>query len=114
MFLTVLVSFLSALALSLLTTPIVIDVARRRGLVDLPSDRKVHQEPIPRVGGISIFLSVTAACAASVLYHTWSGESILPPSQIGGLLGAAGLSRLGCRRHSGLLPRLAVVQIAAG
>jgi UDP-GlcNAc:undecaprenyl-phosphate GlcNAc-1-phosphate transferase len=43
------------------TTPIVSWLARRRGWVYLPSDRTVHQTPLPDVGGLAMFLGFVAA-----------------------------------------------------
>jgi UDP-GlcNAc:undecaprenyl-phosphate GlcNAc-1-phosphate transferase len=38
-------------------TPVVIEFARRKKLHDEPNVRKVHSNPIPRIGGVVIFLS---------------------------------------------------------
>lgn len=43
--------------LALLVTPLVICLARRLGAVDRPSVRSVHTQPIPRIGGVAIYLS---------------------------------------------------------
>ena len=48
---------LLALGLSYLLTPVVRNLAFRFGVVDKPNKRKVHQKPIPRLGGVAIFLS---------------------------------------------------------
>lgn len=53
-----------ALAVNLGITPIIIRLARSRGWYDLPNGRKIHTYPIPRLGGVGIFLSL---CAAAVL-----------------------------------------------
>ena len=46
-----------ALALSLASTPIVKWFANRVGAIDIPDDsRRVHKRPIPRLGGLAIFL----------------------------------------------------------
>lgn len=53
----------SGLALSLLLTPVVRKAALRWGLVDMPDGgRKVHSAPIPRVGGVAVFLAFAGAC----------------------------------------------------
>jgi UDP-GlcNAc:undecaprenyl-phosphate/decaprenyl-phosphate GlcNAc-1-phosphate transferase len=52
-----LILFLIASGLSLLLTPIVRLAARRVGALDLPDDRKVHKQPVPRLGGLSIFIA---------------------------------------------------------
>lgn len=46
-------SFGATLGLLFLFTPI----AERNGLVDLPSDRKVHKSPVPLVGGICLYVA---------------------------------------------------------
>lgn len=51
---------LSALFISLLVIPSVIDVARSRHLYDdLGNSRKIHNPGIPRLGGVAIFISFT-------------------------------------------------------
>ncbi len=48
----------TSLTLTLFLTPWVRDLFRRLGVVDLPdATRKLHQHPMPRVGGIAIVLS---------------------------------------------------------
>jgi len=49
-----LVTFLTALVISMVVIPAMIKVAPRLGMVDLPDSRKVHSHPVPRVGGIGI------------------------------------------------------------
>lgn len=57
--------FLAAVAFSvvLLVTPLVRGVALGYGWVDLPCARKVHQQAVPRIGGLSIFLGTFLALA---------------------------------------------------
>ena len=42
--------------LSLLLTPLLKYLAVRWGALDIPNERKIHGQPIPRFGGISIFI----------------------------------------------------------
>lgn len=49
--------FVIPLVLSLLITPLVIRFARKVGAMDQPNQRKIHQYPIPRLGGIAIYSS---------------------------------------------------------
>ena len=49
--------FLAASITSLLLTPFVRKVARRFGAIDLPGERKVHSRPMPRLGGVAIFIA---------------------------------------------------------
>lgn len=51
-----LLSFFTALALSVAIIPLMIRLAPRLGMVDMPDPRKVHSAPIPRVGGIGIVM----------------------------------------------------------
>jgi UDP-GlcNAc:undecaprenyl-phosphate GlcNAc-1-phosphate transferase len=54
---TYLCVYFGAAYLALLTTPLVIWLARRIGAVDYPGIRSIHTQPIPRIGGIAIYLS---------------------------------------------------------
>ncbi|MDO4540383.1 MAG: MraY family glycosyltransferase [Syntrophomonadaceae bacterium] len=47
----------AAFLLALLSTPLVIRLARRVNAVDRPDDRKVHQTAMPRIGGCALFLA---------------------------------------------------------
>jgi UDP-GlcNAc:undecaprenyl-phosphate GlcNAc-1-phosphate transferase len=62
--LTLIISFLVALALAFALTPAAIRIAPRIGAIDTPKDeRRMHAKPMPRFGGMGIFVSVTAALA---------------------------------------------------
>ena len=51
------IAVVAALAVSLATTPAVKWFANRIGAIDVPKDsRRVHKSPIPRLGGLAIFL----------------------------------------------------------
>jgi UDP-GlcNAc:undecaprenyl-phosphate GlcNAc-1-phosphate transferase len=39
----------------LLITPTITNLARRMGAMDEPDDRKIHEDPVPRLGGMAIF-----------------------------------------------------------
>jgi UDP-GlcNAc:undecaprenyl-phosphate GlcNAc-1-phosphate transferase len=58
---------MAAFVLTLLLTPACRAASKRFGCVDYPGVRKLHQTPIPRAGGIAIFLSY----AAAVCTHSW-------------------------------------------
>ena len=60
---------------SLLLTPVVRDCFRKLGLVDLPSERKIHQHPIPRMGGVAIVLSYLTAYGVLLLLHVHGTDS---------------------------------------
>jgi len=52
-----LILFLIASVCSLLLTPLVRSVSRKVGALDLPGERKIRDQPTPRLGGLSIFIS---------------------------------------------------------
>ena len=51
-----------SLGLSLICTPLAMDLAKRLGIIDRPgSARKVHKEPVPYLGGVAIYISFLVA-----------------------------------------------------
>ena len=59
-----------ALTLSLVLTPLCRNASCRLGLFDKPDDRrKLHPDPVPRIGGIAIFLAVGGTAAVFGLLH---------------------------------------------
>jgi len=62
---TYFVLFLAAAFTSAVITPLLRRLCQRFGLVDVPrGDRHVHRTPIPRLGGVGIFLSVVIALSS--------------------------------------------------
>ena len=61
---------------SLVLTRLVRGFALRIGVVDQPGARKVHVVPVPRLGGVGIFLSISLAIVASFGLEYLSGDSI--------------------------------------
>jgi len=56
--------FLTSLILTLIFTPIAIRLAPKIGAVDIPKDgRRMHDKPMPRFGGLAMFIGVTSAVA---------------------------------------------------
>jgi len=49
-----LLALVAAMTISMVLIPVMVRFAPRLGLIDRPNQRKVHAEPIPRVGGIGI------------------------------------------------------------
>ena len=39
-----------------LIMPVVMKIAKQVNAMDIPNERKVHKEPMPRLGGLAIFL----------------------------------------------------------
>jgi UDP-GlcNAc:undecaprenyl-phosphate GlcNAc-1-phosphate transferase len=67
---TILFSFMIALGLSLLLTPLAGKLGSRFGAIDMPDDRKIHIAPMPRSGGIAIFLSFLLTIVIAKLWKT--------------------------------------------
>lgn len=55
---------ISAMLLSAALVPVSKFLARRFGVMDGPGHRKVHTEPMPRLGGIAVFLAFTGVVLA--------------------------------------------------
>ena len=67
---TILITFIFALILSLALTPVAKKLGVRFGSIDVPDERKVHSKPIPRCGGIAIFLAFILTLVISALFMT--------------------------------------------
>ena len=75
--------YISVIAIAFLVTLVITPLVRRfallRGLVDRPGGRKVHERPIPRLGGAAIFLGVATAIALQILGELrfgWGGTFV--------------------------------------
>ena len=64
---TIIFVFFVAFLASLLLTPIVIRIAKRFNIVDIPQERKIHDKPVPRLGGVTLFLSFFIALALFIM-----------------------------------------------
>lgn len=53
-----LIGFLIALLISYLLTPLIRTRALKLGILDKPGGRKIHETPVPRLGGVSIYVSL--------------------------------------------------------
>ena len=58
---TILLFFFLALIFSLALTPLTRMLGVSLGAMDIPLKRKVHSSPIPRIGGVAVFLAFVAA-----------------------------------------------------
>jgi UDP-GlcNAc:undecaprenyl-phosphate GlcNAc-1-phosphate transferase len=68
---------LMAAALALGLTPLMARVAVRVGAMDIPDARKVHNQPIPRLGGLAVVAAIAIVFSAA----RWlsAGHWVLPP-----------------------------------
>ncbi len=67
---TILATFCVALVLSLILTPLAGRLGIRFGAMDEPAERKVHVKPIPRTGGLAIFVVFVLTLVISSLFNT--------------------------------------------
>lgn len=56
--------FIVALVSSLITVPLASRIAWRVGAIDRPSKRRINTVPIPRMGGIAVFIGISVAAVA--------------------------------------------------
>ena len=100
-------ALLVAALVALITTPVVRSLAVRMGAVDVPKDgRRMHDHPIPRMGGLAIFFGFILSV---LIFQT------LTPSLRGMLLGSVIIVVLGILDDIYALPALPkfLVQIVA-
>ena len=60
--------FLAGLLAALVLTPLWRRLAPGWGFLDRPGERKVHRAPVPRGGGLAVFIGFHAACAVVFLF----------------------------------------------
>lgn len=70
------VVFLTAVAVSLVLTSLWKRCAPLLGMMDIPDERRIHRQPVPRGGGIAVFAAFHAACAAIFLlpWNAFAGQ----------------------------------------
>lgn len=80
--------FAGALVLAIGITPVARWLAPRVGVIDRPEARKIHLHPVPRMGGMAIYLAVIVAAIILGERHNFN--------QFGSILvGATGVSFMG-------------------
>jgi UDP-N-acetylmuramyl pentapeptide phosphotransferase/UDP-N-acetylglucosamine-1-phosphate transferase len=67
--------FFGSLVITLFLTPLCRKLAIRLGMVDMPSKRRINKEPIPRSGGLAIYVSYAIVVSLVALIM---GESLSP------------------------------------
>lgn len=120
-----LAAFFAALALSLISTRFARGWAERVGIVDRPDgERKTHARPIPRAGGVGIYISLAVVLGVALLLIP---RATLPPERItqilATLVGATAIFSLGfiddafglrARTKFAVQIAIAVAMVAAG
>lgn len=62
----ILLSVIISFSISFLAIPVIITVAERKKLYDLPDARKIHATPIPSLGGLGIFAGFIIAALVTI------------------------------------------------
>ena len=60
--------FILGVSLSAVLTPIIRKLSLKWGFFDYPSPRKIHDKPIPRLGGLAIFLSFLLVVSGYLIF----------------------------------------------
>ena len=71
-------AFLVSLICGFVFTPLILDFCKRKRLYDIPSERKVHKNATPRLGGISFFPSMLTAFFIVLLFTPIVEQDVLP------------------------------------
>src|SRR5262249_10257218 len=73
------VTFAVAIVVTLLTAPLVIRLATHLGVIDhIDDERRVHEVPTPRVGGLAVFFGFAVALFAVLGFALSSPFALLP------------------------------------
>ena len=64
----VLLSIAISFTITFLAIPVIITVAERKKLFDIPDERKIHQTPIPSLGGLGIYAGFILASLISIQF----------------------------------------------
>jgi UDP-GlcNAc:undecaprenyl-phosphate GlcNAc-1-phosphate transferase len=109
--------FAVALLGTLALTPLVSRLALRLGFVDVPREPKhVHHTPVPRLGGVALFLPFLAAVGVSLLLPVERQDPLELHRLAGLVIGSAIVFAVGVwddKRELGPLPQFAVQFVAA-
>ena len=68
----VLLSIAISFTITFLAIPVIITVAERKKLFDVPDERKIHQTPIPSLGGLGIYAGFILASLISIQFDAVS------------------------------------------
>lgn len=64
-------SFAGAAAVTFVLTPAVAALARRLGVLDVPGGRRIHESPVPRIGGVAVFGGLAIGALVYGLSFGW-------------------------------------------
>ena len=75
-----------AYLLGIFIVPAVIYYSKKKNLVDIPNERKIHQGPISRLGGVAVWLSVMLTFLFLILLDSYPERQGLSAIIVGGSL----------------------------
>lgn len=75
-----------AFILGLFIVPSIIAYSEKKGLVDIPDARKIHSHPIPRLGGVSIWICTILSFFSLILLSYYPHRSLLSGLLLGSSL----------------------------
>jgi UDP-GlcNAc:undecaprenyl-phosphate GlcNAc-1-phosphate transferase len=84
---TIMIVFSAALACALAGTPVVRRAAGRLGFFDRPAPRKLHQDPVPLLGGVAIYGAVVISVVVFGHHYLQELAGILVAASVMALLG---------------------------
>ena len=75
-----------AFILGLFIVPLIIGYSEKKGLVDVPDERKIHSHPVPRLGGVSIWICTVLSFFALIILSYYPHRSLLSGLLLGSSL----------------------------
>ena len=81
-------AFLVAMVAAVAVTPAVIFFAKKTGALDAPDARKVHKKPVPRIGGVGIYIAFVVSMLVFMLCGDLSDEVL---TELAGLMAGGSL-----------------------
>ena len=75
-----------AFILGLFIVPLVISFSEKKGLMDEPNARKIHSHPIPRLGGVAIWICTILSFVALIFLSYYPHRSLLSGLLLGSSL----------------------------
>jgi len=73
------VLFFAALVLTYTLTVALIKITPKIGVVDNPGERKIHTVPIPKLGGLAIFIAFAVTIGLAILFNDTVANELLSP-----------------------------------
>jgi UDP-GlcNAc:undecaprenyl-phosphate GlcNAc-1-phosphate transferase len=92
------ISLVASVGLALILTPLSMRVARSFGVMDVPTDdRRMHDKPMPRLGGLAIFITFTVVTLVGyeVFFSKSNWLSLMPGKITAVLISGAAIFILG-------------------